>query len=172
MEQIIPYLYVGNQYEVMSAIYDYNANAVFDLRPDDEQKLYYNYSEEDLCDELNVVYWNNISFPDGISVDIENLNSLVKLINIYINAEKPIFIHCNAEISRTALVVCCYLIAYCNMSPLEAIRYSKSKRDCFIIHKNLLKSLFEFGKQYYYEILDWEEIYEEGKELERINKDC
>jgi protein-tyrosine phosphatase len=164
MNLIIPNLYAGSEWDTWLAIKDHKVDAVIDLRSNNN--ISYLPNENELC------LWHHVSYyyrpcEDGFHLTVEYLNEVTRLMNWNIANNRKTFVHCSAGISRTAVIVCAYLVRYCNMSPEEAISFSLCKRNVFMPKKKTWMSLKDFSEQFgYKDDIGWESMFKR----ERINK--
>jgi protein-tyrosine phosphatase len=145
MNLIITNLYAGSEWDTWRAIKDYKVDAVLDLRSNNN--VSYLSNEEKLCSKNNVSYYYR-PCEDDYPLTVEYLNEVTRLMRWNIDNRRKIFVHCSAGISRSSIIVCAYLIRYCNMSPEEAISFSLCKRKIFMPKKKTWLSLKDFSEQF------------------------
>lgn len=70
----------------------------------------------------------NIPTPDRTPIKDDVLDQAVEVMHQQISLDKRIYVHCNAGVGRSAVVVICYLMKYHKMSAHEATEFVNSKR--------------------------------------------
>jgi protein-tyrosine phosphatase len=163
MNEIVANLYAGCENEVAYAVKVYKCNVVIDLRKEATYSLVSDYltseMERKYCTSNNVQY-HYFPCSDGIAFPDNFLPEVVNAMRKEIEAGNRLFVHCAAGVSRTAMVISAYLIAYHGMNPDEAITFACSKRKCFFPHPNLWKSLKSFAENYgHYQISEWNSMF-------------
>ncbi|KAG6335270.1 hypothetical protein ID866_3826 [Astraeus odoratus] len=86
-------------------------------------------------------------------------DSVVKFIRDALDADKhnKVLVHCFQGISRSAILVCAYLVATTPMRALESIAYVQAKRGIVAPNLGFRYQLFKWGQQFEQEKLRMEE---------------
>lgn len=70
----------------------------------------------------------NLPNPDLTPVKLEDVKAGVEWMHQQIFQNKRVYVHCLAGVGRSATVVICYLVKYCNYTPEQAVNFVQSKR--------------------------------------------
>ena len=72
---------------------------------------------------------NDANTEESNSILTEQMEELTNIMDVYLNNNLGVLVHCYAGMQRSATVVICYLIKYKHMSVVEAKKLMKSKRN-------------------------------------------
>jgi len=72
---------------------------------------------------------NDINTEESNNILNENIETIIYIMNTYLNNNIGVLVHCYAGMQRSATVVICYLIKYENMTVSSAKELMKSKRS-------------------------------------------
>lgn len=83
----------------------------------------------------------NAPFPDGQKTDGSVIHRAVRLIHEGIQNGQRVLIHCAAGISRSPMVVACYLVKSGKMWDFDqSIEFVQSRRKCVDPHEKIMRS--------------------------------
>ena len=135
---IIPNLYLGNLTNAKNCENlkdEYNIKAILNMTP-------FNY---DVCPYIEYI---QIPLLDLAHVDIAAIfNDAFDFIDAKLIEGKPIYVHCQEGISRSATIVIMYLMRKYNCSYQSTYDYVKSKRLCVDPNIGFVSQLHELEKQ-------------------------
>jgi protein-tyrosine phosphatase len=114
--KIINNLYIGNY---TTALYESND---FDIVINCTNNIPMFKDDQSKCIRIPIA--DTEDFNDDL---LHHLPSVTEI--IHKNIDKKILVHCQQGSSRSASVVCAYLIRYYKMSVTDAVEYVKSKRQ-------------------------------------------
>lgn len=143
MNEIIPGLYIGDQYMArnVKSLRDMHIGAIVNCTPDVPNTL---------CNEIEYM---RLTVDDSMRSD-----DFIKMQKYFMPAiwfiyknhdleKKRVLVHCHAGMQRSAIVVAAYLVYFHNATIKQAIQHIVSKRPiCFLggSNVNFLPSLIEF----------------------------
>ena len=114
-----------------------NFNVVLDLREINNLK-YQNFLEN------HGLKYINIKIPDRYGASPEVLSQIVGLIDEKVSKGRKVLVHCNLGRGRSTLVVAAYLVGQ-GLSPEEAIRKIKEKRNVTYLNERQMQALSDFA---------------------------
>ena len=122
--EIIPNLWLGNR----------NSPQELDKLESKNIKLIINCSKDIIYETNENIQVIRLAIHDLNSVESNQIletqiDYLTEIINIYLNNNYGVLIHCYAGVQRSATVVLCYLLKYKNMSLDMAKAIMKEKRS-------------------------------------------
>jgi protein-tyrosine phosphatase len=140
--KIITNLYIGNHESPTDKEFLKNNNI----------KLIINCTKNfkyNLEDTINIVRLDITDFnsPENNIIVALKINDILEIINIYINSNEGVLVHCHMGQQRSAMVVACYLMKYFKMPLENAINHIKSNRKFVFLPE---ATFIDFLK--YYEI--------------------
>jgi len=72
-----------------------------------------------------------------------------KLIAVSVAKKRPILVHCRAGMSRSATVVCAYIMKTQNKSAIDAINFVRQRRNCIRPNVGFVQQLRHFHRMNY-----------------------
>lgn len=160
MDHIIGTVYAGCEWDAKHK--SQNMNVILDLR--EEAKINDDVSYTDLAffSLRRKQFYIHHPCMDGFAVSAEYLNYATKIIAEAERLNLNILVHCAAGVSRTATVICAYLVSYYGMDPDSAYKYARNKRPFFMPHPELWTSLGKFSEQFgHTRISEWNSMFGE-----------
>jgi protein-tyrosine phosphatase len=74
---------------------------------------------------LNITDFNS---PENNIIIASNIDNILEIIDIYLNSNEGVLVHCHMGQQRSAMIISCYLMKYKNMKLQETIENIKLKR--------------------------------------------
>lgn len=107
--------------------------------------------EYPIREEIHMIRLNITDFnsPENNIIIASSMDKILQLINIYINSNEGVLVHCHMGQQRSAMVVACYLMKYRGLSLDEAIHKIKSKRKLAFLPE---ATFLDFLKYYELEV--------------------
>ena len=140
--KIINNLYIGN-YESPSDKEFLKTNNI-KLIINCTKNFKYNLDDSINMTRLNITDFNS---PENNIIIASQINDILDIINIYINSNEGVLVHCHMGQQRSAMVVACYLMKYYKMNLEDAIKEIKKRRKFVFLPE---ATFIDFLK--YYEI--------------------
>lgn len=140
--KIINNLYIGN-YESPSDKEFLKTNNI-KLIINCTKNFKYNLDDSINMTRLNITDFNS---PENNIIIASQINDILDIINIYINSNEGVLVHCHMGQQRSAMVVACYLMKYYKMNLENAINEIKKRRKYVFLPE---ATFIDFLK--YYEI--------------------
>ena len=108
----------------------------------------YDYS---IDDEIQMIRLNITDFnsPENNIIIASNIDKILDIINIYLESNEGVLVHCHMGQQRSAMVVACYLMKYRGLSLNEAIYKIKTKRKLAFLPE---ATFLDFLKYYELEV--------------------
>ena len=140
--KIIDNLYVGN----------YESPTDTDFLKTNNIKLIINCTKNfkyNLDNSINMIRLNITDFnsPENNIIIASKINNILDIMNIYINSNEGVLVHCHMGQQRSTMVVACYLMKYHKMILDSAISEIKNRRKYVFLPE---ATFIDFLK--YYEI--------------------
>eukprot|EP01100_Stratorugosa_tubuloviscum_P014039 TRINITY_DN727_c2_g1_i1.p1 TRINITY_DN727_c2_g1~~TRINITY_DN727_c2_g1_i1.p1 ORF type:complete len:175 (-),score=60.09 TRINITY_DN727_c2_g1_i1:104-628(-) len=133
-------LYLGNLPDSQNKVKLINLNIKYVINMITDQNPYINLG------------LGHIHFKGFNTIDLENyqmtqhFNEAIEFINqAKQNNDGCLLVHCAAGVSRSATIVCAYLMNQCQMDFEQAIQFLKSKRNCICPNIGFLNQLQSFS---------------------------
>ena len=170
MDHIKDYIYIGNAY-VSSNYYILRENNIGLVVNVTEEIPNYYEDFEDGFDYLRI----NIRDQNNESI-FETLEDTLHSIHNYRleHPDKNILIHCYMGSSRSATIICAYLIQYYNFTVSQSIKLLKDTRDIVNINTSFISDLKRFYNTIHNntELKDSDETCDENNNINNINNIC
>ncbi len=87
----------------------------------------YDYSVDD---EIHMIRLNITDFnsPENNIIIASNIDKILEIINIYLESNEGVLVHCHMGQQRSAMVVACYLMKYLKMPMIDSIKKIQKHR--------------------------------------------
>lgn len=93
------------------------------------------------------VFWH-FPAPDFEPVPIQTLLEVAMAMDLAVQANKKVYVHCKAGVGRSAMATICYLI-FCQKYPADdAIDYVRDRRRSTNLNKKQIDQIYEFAKRH------------------------
>jgi len=138
--EIIPRLWIGNMNDALNygLLKNLNVKTVVNCTKDIQ------FINNDLTN-IRVPVDDNLE-PQEIENMYKLMNRAVDLIHLSLMSGETVLVHCHAGRQRSAAIIAAYLMKYGGISPVDAIRFIRSKRNiAFFPQVNFKNAIIKYA---------------------------